>query len=82
MPSAYEAWEVNQERALKQRFLAAAREKITWLEKEVARARVMGLDAESLREGEEKLRRLREAVDQIRAEYPDLTISPEATERQ
>ncbi|RMF19839.1 MAG: hypothetical protein D6758_00925, partial [Gammaproteobacteria bacterium] len=49
MPSAYEAWEVKQERALKQRFLAAAREKIAWLEKEVARARVMGLDAESLR---------------------------------
>ena len=59
-PDLYEEFEANQEKKLHIAFISAAREKEAWLQEEIRSARLGGLADEQLREGEEKLRRIRE----------------------
>ena len=76
-PDAYAAWEAQQDLALKQRFLQAAVRKVAFLEQEIERARAQGLDPESLREGEEKVRRLKAMMAELRAQHPELVAPSE-----
>lgn len=67
-PDLYEDFEASQEKKLYRAYVAAALEKEAWLEQEIENARGTGLSDAQLREGTEKLRRIREMRAALEAE--------------
>lgn len=71
-PKAYQRYEARQNARLYKAYVAAADEKIPELQADIDRARKAGFSKEQLKEVEEKVRRIQEMKDQLKAQHPEL----------
>lgn len=71
-PDLYAKYEARQDRRLKQAYVKAAGPQLDQLEQDVAKARASGVDPKKIREGEEKIERLRAMREQLLQKDPGL----------
>ncbi|MEH6348250.1 MAG: hypothetical protein V7785_24345 [Bermanella sp.] len=67
----YSSYQANKKKQLISHYLQAAQPKINKLKEQVQIAKEKGLPPEQLAEGEEKIKRLEDMVEQLKQQYPD-----------
>ncbi len=81
-PDQYSNYQANKKTQLVRHYVEAAQPKIDRLKEQVKQAKEKGLPPEQLAEGEEKIKKLEEMVEQLKLQYPEAlskeTLSPEA----
>ena len=76
-PDQYNAYQADKKKQLIRHYVEAAQPKIDRLKEQVKKAKERGLPAEQLAEGEEKIKKLEEMVEQLKLQYPQ-ALSEEA----
>jgi len=76
-PDQYNAYQADKKKQLIRHYVEAAQTKIDRLKEQVKKAKERGLPAEQLAEGEEKIKKLEEMVEQLNLQYPQ-ALSEEA----
>ncbi len=74
-PDQYNAYQADKKKQLVRHYVEAAQPKINRLKEQVKAAKEKGLPAEQLAEGEEKIKKLEEMVEQLRLQYPQALSS-------
>ena len=69
-PDQYNAYQADKKKQLIRHYVEAAQPKIDRLKEQVKKAKERGLPAEQLAEGEEKIKKLEEMVEQLNLQYP------------
>lgn len=72
-PDQYNQYQTNKKRQLILNYIEAAQPKINRLKEQVKIAKDKGLPKDELAEGEEKIVRLQEMIEQLKTQYPDLS---------
>jgi hypothetical protein len=72
-PDQYNQYQANKKRQLILNYIEAAQPKINRLKEQVEIAKAKGLPKDELAEGEEKIVRLQEMVEQLKNQYPDIS---------
>lgn len=70
-PKRYAAYLARQNMRLYKQYVAAADVEIPRLQQDIAKARQMGIPADEIAKGEEKLRRIQQMRDQLASEHPE-----------
>ncbi len=69
-PDQYNAYQADKKKQLIRHYVEAAKPKINRLKEQVKKSKERGLPAEQLAEGEEKIKKLEEMVEQLNLQYP------------
>ena len=71
-PDQYSNYQANKKKQLVRHYVEAAQPKIDRLKEQVKKAKEKGLPPEQLAEGEEKIKKLEEMVEQLKLQYPEV----------
>ena len=72
-PDQYANYQTSKKRQLIRNYIEVAQPKIDHLKEQVKAAKEKGLPKDELAEGEEKIVRLQEMIEQLKTQYPDLS---------
>lgn len=72
-PDQYNQYQANKKKQLILNYIKAAQPKISRLKEQIKIAKKKGLPKDELAEGEEKIVRLQEMIEQLKTQYPDIS---------